>query len=231
MITQFKCHLPHPRRPTKKVAGQDISSIFSLMLKVFFWSYRIEKYFTILSSHCMRAACKTLPAGNYPLDMFLSPTEVGPEGWGYSRQVACFHQQNHVTERMFPPVLLRVCFFVKSLTLEPEWGQQPSSPEIISSSNEISQFHKDISGLVCIASLCSPRGKGWPHVFSLFFPTLKVFLVTYYHISPVSLVTPSCAHPIAPTAVTQSLRAKPHSSPSWNPLQHAGQGHAHRLYQ
>lgn len=92
-------------------------------------------------------------------------------------------------EYVLPPVLLRGCFFVKSQTLEPEWGQQPSSPEIISSSNEISQFHKDISGIVCIASLCSPRGKGWPHVFSLFFPTLKGFLVIYYHISPVSLVT------------------------------------------
>ena len=87
---------------------------------------------------------------------------------------------------MLSTVLL---IFIKSLTLEPEWGQQPSSPEIISSSNEISQFHKDFSGIICTASLCSPGGKGWPHIFSLFFLTLKIFLVIYYHISPVLLVT------------------------------------------
>lgn len=59
----------------------------------------------------------------------------------------------------------------------------------MSSSNEISQFHKDFSGIICTASLCSPGGKGWPHIFSLFFPPLKVFLVIYYHISPALLVT------------------------------------------
>jgi hypothetical protein len=50
-------------------------------------------------------------------------------------------------------------FFMKSLTLEREWGQQPSSPEIIASSNEISQFHKDFSGIICTVSLCSPGGR------------------------------------------------------------------------
>lgn len=108
-------------------------------------------------------------------------------------------------------------------------GQQPSSPEIISSSNEISQFHKDFSGIICTASLCSPGGKDDLTSFSLFFLTLKIFLVIYYHISLVLLVT--LDNILLPNYIIQLLRAKFDSSTLEPKLDNTVRCHAYSLYQ
>lgn len=45
---------------------------------------------------------------------------------------------------------------LRKSTVEPEWSQQPSSPESSSSSSEISQFYEDFSGTAWTASDSSP---------------------------------------------------------------------------
>lgn len=145
---KFKCHFTSLRGRPEEVTGQENFSGFSFNFQgPVFGAARGGRCVTATSS-CLRSAASGTPR---PPAGPLRDTSPGQEG------VPALPRQPATEQR--PPAACPTGWFSSSLTSEPQWGQQPRSPEILCGSNEISQFHKDFSGSLSCESR-HPGGKG-----------------------------------------------------------------------